>query len=84
MKKLIKLLLKITLAGILLLAAGLLTLRLMFPPEKIKQLTLDYAQHTLHREVRFDSVSFNIIGITLNNFSVSEANSFEQGTFIKA
>ena len=84
MKKIVRILLKIILAGVVVLAAGLLTLRLMFPPEKIKRLTLDYAKNTLHREVSFDSVSFNIIGLTLNNFALSEDNSFEQGTFIQA
>ena len=74
MKKLIKL------AGILFLSlavlcvVGLITLRLMFPPEKIKQMTLTYAQNTLHREIKFDSVSFNLIGITLTNFAMSEEN----------
>ena len=84
MKKIVRILLKIILAGVVVLAAGLLTLRLMFPPEKIKRLTLDYAKNTFHREVSFDSVSFNIIGLTLNNFALSEDNSFEQGTFIQA
>ncbi len=68
----------------LLAGGGLVALHLAFPPEKIKKITLDYAQSTLHREVRFESVSFNFIGITLNNFSLSEESSFEQGTFLQA
>ena len=84
MKKLIKTVLKILALGAVLALAGLITLRLMFPPEKVKQMTLDYAKNTLHREVKFDSISFNLIGVTLNNFAMSEEGSFENGTFVKA
>lgn len=84
MKKLIKLAGIFFLSLAVLCVMGLITLRLMFPPEKIKQMTLTYAQNTLHREIKFDSVSFNLIGITLTNFAMSEENSFAQGTFVKA
>ena len=84
MKKLVKILFKTGLFCALLAVAGLVTLRLMFPPEKIKQMTLDYAKNNLHREIKFDSVSFNLIGVTLTNFAMSEADTFEQGTFVKA
>lgn len=84
MKKLIKFCLTLVLSVGLVAGCGLVVLRLIFPPEKIKKITLDYAQNTLHREVRFESVSFNFIGITLNNFSLSEESSFEQGTFLQA
>ena len=84
MKKLIKWGIKIILGLAVLAVFGLVALRLMFPPEKIKQLTLNYAKNTFNREIKFDSVSFNLIGITLNNFAMSEENSFAQGTFVKA
>ncbi len=84
MKKLIKFTVITGLIMAILAIAGLVTLRLMFPPEKIKRITLEYAQNTLHREIKFDSISFNLIGFTLNNFAMSEENSFAQGTFIKA
>lgn len=84
MKKLLKLILKIIAVLILLGALGLLALRLMFPPEKVKQLVYNYAKTNLHREISFESVSFNLIGITLNNFAMSEEDSFEKGTFLKA
>lgn len=84
MKKFIKLLLKLGLILAVLVVAGLVTLRLLFPPAKIKQMTLDYAKNTLHREISFDSLSFNLIGVTLENFSMSEEGSFEKGTFIQA
>lgn len=84
MKKLIKLTIKTALVLCVIAGVGLITLRLMFPPEKVKQMALNYAQNTLHREIKFDRVSFNLIGITLVNFAMSEEGSFANGTFIKA
>ncbi len=84
MKKIFLFLTKLIVIGLLLTAIGLGILRLMFPPEKIKQIAIDYVQNTWHREVTFDSVSFNLIGFTLNNFALSEPESFSNGTFIKA
>ncbi len=84
MKKLIKIITILCLVGLIAAVGGLVTLRMMFPPEKVKQMTLDYAKKTWNREIKFDSVSFNLVGITLTNFALSEENSFEQGTFIKA
>ena len=84
MKKCIKWGSKILGVLVLLAVVGLVALRIMFPPEKVKQLVLDYAQNTLHREVAFESVSFNLIGVTLNQFALSENSSFAQGTFVKA
>lgn len=84
MKKLFKLAVKILLICVLLVAIGLITLRLMFPREKLKQMAISYAATHLHREISFDKVSFNLIGFTLNNFAMSEDSTFKQGTFIKA
>ncbi|MDD7578732.1 MAG: AsmA family protein [Elusimicrobia bacterium] len=84
MKKLLKLLLKTVLVLAVLGVAALAALRIMFPPEKIKAIALDYAKNTLHREITFDGLSFNLIGVTLDNFAMSEADSFQAGTFVKA
>lgn len=62
----------------------MVALRIMFPPEKIKSMALDYAKNTLHREIKFDDLSFNLIGVTLDNFALSEAETFKAGTFVKA
>ena len=43
-----------------------------------------YAAEYIHREVSFSDVSFNLIGITIKDLAISEPNTFEQGTFIKA
>lgn len=84
MKKLFKLLLKIAIVLVILGVAALAVLRIMFPPEKIKAIALDYAKNTLHREIKFDGLSFNLIGVTLDNFAMSEAETFQAGTFVKA
>ena len=84
MKKLLKILLKIALVLAILGIAGLITLRLMFPPEKLKTMALDYAKNNLHREMSFDKLSFNLIGVTLDNFALSESSTFQAGTFVKA
>lgn len=84
MKKLLKLLLKTVLVLAVLGVAALVALRIIFPPEKIKSMALDYAKNTLHREIKFDGLSFNLIGVTLDNFALSEAETFKAGTFVKA
>ncbi len=84
MKKLFKLLVKIAVVCVILLAAGLITLRIMFPPEKLKAMAVDYAKTNLQREISFDKISFNVIGVTLDNFALSENTTFQNGTFVKA
>ena len=84
MKKLIKILLVCGITLVVLLAAGLVTLKVMFPPEKLKAMAESYTKENFHREISFDGVSFNLIGVTLDNFALSEESTFEQGTFVKA
>ncbi len=84
MKKLLKWIAVLAAVAVVLLIAALITLKIMFPPEKIKSLAQNYAQQTLHREVNFDGVSFNLIGITLQDFAISERGTFADGTFAKA
>lgn len=84
MKKLFKLLVKIAVVCVILLAAGLIALRIMFPPEKLKAMAVYYAKTNLQREISFDKISFNVIGVTLDNFALSENTTFQNGTFVKA
>lgn len=84
MKKLFKLLAVLAVIFVVLLIAAFITLKIMFPPEKIKSLAQGYATQALQREVNFSDASFNLIGLTLKDFAVSEKSSFEQGTFVKA
>lgn len=84
MKKLFKILLKLAIGLVLLLAAAVITVKIMFPPEKLKAMAVAYAKDNLHREISFDGISLNFIGVTLDNFALSEASAFDKGTFVKA
>ena len=84
MKKLLKWILICGVTGVALLGAGVITLKVMYPPQKIKAMAVSYAKDNFHREIAFDRVSFNLIGVTLTDFSLSEAETFAQGTFVKA
>ena len=84
MKKFLKRLCWAAVICALLVGAGLITLRFMFPPAKIKTLLTQYAQKNWGREVTFDSLSFGPRGLKLSGFALSEKSTFNQGTFIKA
>lgn len=70
--------------GIILSFMAFLAVKIFLPQEKIKQHIITYARENFNREVSFDKVSFNLIGINLNNFALSERTTFKNGTFIKA
>lgn len=84
MKKLLKWILICGVIGFALLGAGVITLKVMYPPQKLKAMAVSYAKDNFHREIAFDRVSFNLIGVTLTDFALSEAETFAQGTFVKA
>lgn len=84
MKKLLKWILICGVIGFALLGAGVITLKVMYPPQKLKAMAVSYAKDNFHREIAFDRVSFNLIGVTLTDFALSEAKTFAQGTFVKA
>lgn len=84
MKKLLKLCFKIAVVLVILGVGALITLRIMFPPEKLKAMALEYAKNNLQREITFDDVSLNLVGVTLDNFAISENTTFQNGTFAKA
>ena len=84
MKKFLKRLLIAVVVFAVFLLGSLVTLRVVFPPSKIKTLLTQYAQKNWGREISFDSLSFTGTGLKLNGFAVSEKNTFAQGTFIKA
>jgi len=59
-------------------------LRIMFPPEKIKQMALQEISGRLGREVSVGKVSINIFtGISLSDFKCSEKSNFQSGTFVE-
>lgn len=84
MKKLFKLCFKIALVLVILGVGAVIALRMMFPPEKLKAMALEYAKNNLQREITFDGISLNLVGVTLDNFAISENTTFKNGTFAKA
>ena len=85
MKKIVKILSILAAFAAVLLIAAFITLKIMFPAEKLKAMAQEYTQKNFNREIAFSGVSFNLIGLTLDNFALSEAGTFEQnGTFAKA
>ncbi|MFA5140565.1 MAG: AsmA-like C-terminal region-containing protein [Elusimicrobiota bacterium] len=71
-------------AGLLLLAAAALTLRLLFPPEKVRSMAMERLQKALGREVRIASASVGLRGVDLTGLEVSEVPDFKAGTSLKA
>ena len=85
MKKLFKILAVLAALAAVLLLAAFIALKIMFPAEKLKAMAQDYVQKNFNREIAFSGVSFNLIGVTLEDFALSEAGTFAQnGTFAKA
>ncbi len=84
MKKLFKYLL--IAAGIfaVLAFAAVLTLKKMFPPEKIKGIITAKISENLGREARLGAVDVGLIkGIQIHDFAVSEYPDFKAGTFLE-
>ncbi|MDR0292224.1 MAG: AsmA family protein [Elusimicrobium sp.] len=84
MKKLIKIAAVLGIIFVILVVAAAVAVRRMFPPEKIYAMVHDYVKTNYNREIKFDDVSFRIIGVDLSNFAISEKGTFENGTFAKA
>ena len=85
MKKLLKILAVLAAIAAVLLIGALIALKIMFPPEKVKTLAQNYVRQNFHREIVFSDVSFNLIGVTLKDFALSNHGSFDpDGTFAKA
>ncbi|MDR1683891.1 MAG: AsmA family protein [Elusimicrobiota bacterium] len=84
MKRLFKLLLVSAVVIIVLITAPLVALKIIFPAEKIKLMAQNYVKTNYNREISFDGVSFNLIGVGVNNFALSEAATFKEGAFVSA
>lgn len=84
MKKLLKILFALTCLTVVLLIGGFITLKLMFPPEKIRTLAQNYVKENFQREIVFNDAKITWIGLKLTDFALSENTTFDNGTFIKA
>lgn len=84
MKKIFKFLfVTFIILGILLVGA-LLTLKIMFPMEKIKAQVQEQVKSKLNREIDFKNISLSLKGLTVTDFALSEKSTFKDGTFVSA
>ncbi len=84
MKKLFKFLLIAAAAAVILAVGAVITLKKMYPPEKLKLMAQNYVRENFHREVDFSSLSLNLVGVTVKDFKLSERSTFSDGTFVSA
>lgn len=84
MKKIIKFLLFAVIIFAILIAGAAGVLYFMYPAPKLKLMAQNYVQKNFNRQIDFSHMSFNIVGVTVKDLMISEASSFEQGTFIQA
>jgi hypothetical protein len=85
MKRAFKILGWLLVVLIVLIAAAAVTLKIMFPKEKIKAMVLQKAEAALHRQVRIGDVSLSLFsGLKLSEVEVSERPDFQRGTFLTA
>ncbi len=67
-----------------LLAASALTLRILFPPARVKTLALAKLSAALGRQVRLADAAVSLRGARLEGLEVSEVPDFKAGTALKA
>ena len=84
MKKFFKFLLWSFVILVILLVGALITLKIMFPMEKIKAQVQEQVKNKLNREIDFKEVSLSLKGLSISDFAISEKSTFKDGTFISA
>ncbi|MDR1123299.1 MAG: AsmA family protein [Elusimicrobiota bacterium] len=84
MKKLFKWLFILVVAAAVLLGGAMAALYFMFPPAKLKAMGQEYVKTNFNRDIDFDSLGFNLIGVSLKGFRFSEAGGFKNGVFVAA
>ena len=84
MKTLKKIILVLLCIFVVFCVAAVFAAKSMLSQEKIRVYAEDAAKKYLGRQIKYDKLSFNIIGVSFTNLSVSENPSFESGTFVKA
>ena len=68
------------LVGLMVLAT--LSIRVLYPPAKLRRLVEEQIRRDLHREAQLGGVQVGIGGLTLSRFKLSEVPSFSAGTFL--
>ena len=67
-----------------LVVAGIIALRLLFPMEKVKEQLQLQVKNKLNREVDFKDLSLSLKGLNITDFALSEKTSFKDGIFVSA
>ena len=80
-RKILKVFIILACIAVVLGIAGLVILKSVFTEDIVRGYVNDAAKKYIGREVKYDRLSFNFIGITLNNLSISEYPNFSKGTF---
>lgn len=84
MKKIFKFLTAAAVIFVVLIVAGLIALKIMFPMEKVKEQLQAQIKNKLNREVNFKDISLSFNGLNITDFALSEKTTFKEGTFISA
>ncbi len=84
MKKLLKILVWCAATGAVLLIGAAIAIRVFFPPEKLKAMTMTFLTKQFKREFRIDSVNAGLGGVTVKDFAVSENGGFAKGSMLEA
>ncbi len=72
----------VTLVAALGIVAVMVALKIYFPEEKLRAMTISAARRQLGREVRLRSVVLSVRGLTLSGLEISESPDFGAGTFL--
>ena len=67
-----------------LVVAGIIALKVLFPMEKVKEQLQLQVKNKLNREVDFKDFSLSFKGLTITDFALSEKTTFKEGTFVSA
>jgi AsmA protein len=84
MRKFKKIFLILILILLFIFVGGIIALRIVFPPEKVKAILIARMSEALHREVEIGAISVGLGGLKVKGFKISEKPSFDKGTFVEA
>ncbi|MBI2119799.1 MAG: AsmA family protein [Elusimicrobia bacterium] len=85
MKKFFKILISTLAILALLLALGIILIKQMLPPEKVKEFLALQVNQKLKRELTLGEIKIGIFsGISIKDFALSESPNFKNGTFVES
>ncbi len=75
-----KIILGLAATGTLALIGIVVALKILFPPDRIKEIAVSKLEESLGREVKLAKASIGLGGVTLNDLEISEIPNFKAGT----